>query len=421
MRKFWDWYALIYDSLRHLLPYQELLGQTVKALNIKEDNMRILDAGCGTGNVALALKKVSLPHIRWEGIDFSEAMVARAKAKLRLTPWASVKKGNLNEPLPYSHASFDRIVCLNALYAVSDPRAILKEFSRVLTFGGILVLANPRKNPSIKDVISSHCTSIQGITGRRKYALLMKTFAILPSLSLVALLNRIVIKRMATRGAYHFFDMEEIVTLLENSGFRILQKKFLYGNTAVFLVATKCLYFRDKLDEKISCEIAHAQKDLDSIHRLRYLTYCEEMRSLNLKDYPEQKEWDKYDPYSIHIIARLNKEIIGILRLIKNTPTGFLMEEKFRLPSWINKSKTVEHSRGIIRKEYRDKGIYSLMLQAAYEWQKDHGYTICIGAPRVDKLSSILLKIGWEVMGKETKYHEVIVVPMFYQIKDISR
>lgn len=420
MRKFWDWYALMYDSLRHLLPYQELMKQTIEALNIKEDTIRILDAGCGTGNVALALQEARVQHIRWEGIDFSEAMVARAEAKLRLTPWASVKKKNLNEPLPYSHASFDRVVCLNALYALSDPRAILKEFSRVLTFGGILVLANPRKNPSIKNVISAHLASIRHLRGRRKYALLMRTFATLPLLSLIVLLNQVVIKRMAARGTYHFFDREELIALLENSGFRILQEEFLYGKTAVFLVATKILSVRDQLDNLMTVEIAHARQDFTALYRLRYDVYCEEMRSLNQGAYPHKEEKDKYDAYAVHFFLRSNGVVIGTLRLIKDTPRGFLMEETFSLPAAIDRVKTVEHSRGIIRKDFRDRGIYSALLEAAYTWQREHGYTTCIGAPNVDKLSSILLKIGWEVIGEPVPYHNITAIPMMLNLEDIK-
>ena len=46
---FWDLYSRVYDAVYHLIPYRGLLWQAYEALSL-EPGMRVLDAGCGTGN-----------------------------------------------------------------------------------------------------------------------------------------------------------------------------------------------------------------------------------------------------------------------------------------------------------------------------------------------------------------------------------
>jgi len=176
---------------------------------------------------------------------------------------------------------------------------------------------------------------------------------------------------------------------------------------------------KEENKKDLHIEIAHTKEDLDAIYRLRYEIYCNEMHSLDPKDYPDKRESDWYDQYSIYIVAKLNGGIIGALRLIKNTPRGFLMEEAFPLPSWIDKSKAVEHSRGVMQKDYRGKGIFRLILDKAYEWQKQNGYPICVGTPVMNSLGPIITKDGWKPLeDKETVYHNIITVPMFYYLNE---
>ncbi|KKU79859.1 MAG: Methyltransferase type 11 [Parcubacteria group bacterium GW2011_GWA2_47_7] len=417
MKIIWAIYAIIYDALCHLLSYQELLQRARVALQEENDTTsHVLDAGCGTGNFTKEyLDRCKNKNVSVECIDASPSMLRRAINKLRAYTNVHCARVDLNQPLPYPDAQFDNIVCLNALYATEDPIKVLGEFSRVLKFGGKLVLANPTKEARVRDVFVEHI-KMNLKKGWAGVPIMMKGILYSPIFLLIFLINFLWIKRLGAKRLYHFLDNKELSELLKQAHFRVLRTEHAYGGTDVFIVASKMLVSNDKFDNPLVCEIAQGANDMAALYRLRYTAYCEEMGSLDPSQYPEKQESDKYDEFSTHVIVRCGDEIIGILRLIRDSTHGFLMEECFVLPDSIDRSRTVEHSRGIIKKEHRDRGIYTVLLRGAYLWQREHGFITSIGAPRVDKLSLILLQMGWETIGEPSAYHNVVVVPMAFTL-----
>ncbi len=410
MRWFWNSYALIYDSVRHLLPYHELLQKTLKALHLEKGNIRILDAGCGTGNFAILLT-ACWPYggVALECIDASRAMIRRAKKKSRHLPWAHYYQGNLNQSLPYPEGHFDSIVCINTLYATENPKAVLQEFWRVLKFGGRLVLANPKTNPRIRDIFLTHVRMATRADDRESLTIIIKTIVHLP-LWLAGSLFNMVIRRQAAKKIYHFFEAPTLTSLVELGGFRKLNASTAYGGTVVLITATKVLKMKDKTGEHLSLEAACTPEDLTAIHRLRFQAYCQEFPMLDPGQYPGAEERDQFDPYSIQLLARSRKEVVGTLRLIKDSPLGFLMEQSFRLPP-LDRSKALEHSRGVVRKDYRGRDIHTLLTEAAYVWHRHHGFTICLGAA-TEIVKSSLCRKGWKMIGEPLEYHNTIATPI---------
>lgn len=96
---------------------------------------RVLDAGCGTGFIADALRadyRVALVDSAAEALDFcARRGLAGARASLQ---W-----------LPYGSDSFDLVCCFDVLYhRQAQPLDVtLKEMHRVLGPGGVLVAAEP--------------------------------------------------------------------------------------------------------------------------------------------------------------------------------------------------------------------------------------------------------------------------------------
>src|SRR5437867_3006403 len=75
---FWDCYAHCYDGLLKAIPYRRLLGRAVAS--VPAGARALLDAGCGTGNLLQAVQRQH-PALTLYGLDFSEAMLRRARSK----------------------------------------------------------------------------------------------------------------------------------------------------------------------------------------------------------------------------------------------------------------------------------------------------------------------------------------------------
>lgn len=103
------------------------------------NDLKILDAGCGTGGMMLFLQKYGEVH----GVDASdEAIKFCRERKLNF-----VKKGSV-ENLPFSDKTFDLVTSFDVLYHqwVNNDRLALAEFARVLKPGGHLLIRVPAYN-----------------------------------------------------------------------------------------------------------------------------------------------------------------------------------------------------------------------------------------------------------------------------------
>src|SRR6266702_4517630 len=114
-----------------------LKAAQLEALDPKP-GMRVLDAGCGRGEVLLACARRGAEVF---GIDYSEGAVELSRETLAEVPGAEVVSGSV-EALPWPDASFDRIVfgdVIEHLHSAQAKRALL-ELHRVLRPGGLLVI-----------------------------------------------------------------------------------------------------------------------------------------------------------------------------------------------------------------------------------------------------------------------------------------
>jgi ubiquinone/menaquinone biosynthesis C-methylase UbiE len=111
-------------------------------------NEWVLDAGCGTGNYAIALAQAGFCVI---GTDFAAGMLTKAQDKITdgLARLVSFQQADLNMPLGFPKARFDHIISISVLQAVANPTFTLGELHRVLKPGGTLVLSLPKQNSAL--------------------------------------------------------------------------------------------------------------------------------------------------------------------------------------------------------------------------------------------------------------------------------
>ena len=101
--------------------------------------MRVLDLGCGVGDVAFVVADQVGPDGFVVGVDRSPQMVARARLRAEQRGLARVEfvEGDVHDPAP--GGPFDAIVGRLVLMWVPDPVAVLRRQATVLRAGGLVV------------------------------------------------------------------------------------------------------------------------------------------------------------------------------------------------------------------------------------------------------------------------------------------
>jgi demethylmenaquinone methyltransferase/2-methoxy-6-polyprenyl-1,4-benzoquinol methylase len=141
VRRMFDRIAPVYDVMNRVMTAgldRRWRAATAEAVVSPGD--RVLDACCGTGDLALACARIGG---KVTGLDFSERMLERARRKAPRLEWV---RGDLLS-LPFEDASFEAATIGFGIRNVEDVELALRELRRVLTPGGrlgILEITRPR-------------------------------------------------------------------------------------------------------------------------------------------------------------------------------------------------------------------------------------------------------------------------------------
>jgi ubiquinone/menaquinone biosynthesis C-methylase UbiE len=137
----------IYDPFCRLFGAERLRERLIAAAEIRA-GQRVLDLGCGTGELSLAIKRRH-PEALVIGTDPDSKALARARRKAALAGLEVTFDEAFGGELPYADGSFDRVVSSLVLHHLKrdEKLAALREMRRVLAPDGalhVLDLGPPR-------------------------------------------------------------------------------------------------------------------------------------------------------------------------------------------------------------------------------------------------------------------------------------
>jgi demethylmenaquinone methyltransferase/2-methoxy-6-polyprenyl-1,4-benzoquinol methylase len=141
VRSMFDRIAPVYDLMNRVMTAGlDLRWRRIAAQTVVRPGDRVLDACCGTGDLAIAARKAGGEEIT--GLDFAPRMLERARRKSAAIDWV---EGDLLA-LPFEDGSFEAATVGFGVRNVADLGRALAELRRVLVPGGrvaILEITTP--------------------------------------------------------------------------------------------------------------------------------------------------------------------------------------------------------------------------------------------------------------------------------------
>jgi len=142
VRSMFDRIAPVYDAMNRVMTAGlDVRWRRIAAAAIVRPGDRVLDAACGTGDLALAARDAGAAEV--VGVDFSPRMLERARRKSPAIEWV---QGDILA-LPFADGSFDAATVGFGIRNVADLEQGVRELRRVLRPGGrlaVLEITTPR-------------------------------------------------------------------------------------------------------------------------------------------------------------------------------------------------------------------------------------------------------------------------------------
>ena len=178
------------------------------AAELPLDGKTILDFGCGTGNYAYAIKKLTTADIY--GVEPSDGMREKALQK-----GLDVRCGN-HLSVPFEDCYFNFIYMTDVIHHVPDMQAMFSEFRRVLKAGGLVCI-----------LTESHCqleTRFWVKYFPTTVAVEKKRYPDIPDIVAAAKTNGFdEYKEITTDAVSEFSISGDFIKLVENKGFSMFR------------------------------------------------------------------------------------------------------------------------------------------------------------------------------------------------------
>jgi ubiquinone/menaquinone biosynthesis C-methylase UbiE len=134
------WLLPLYDPLLKLLGVDKTKRRLIEQAELKS-GFRVLDIGCGTGSLAVLIKRMH-PEVEVIGVDPDPAALSLSERKASRGGLAIEFDRGFSDHMSYPDASFDRVFSSFMFHHLepSERAATLREIRRVLKSGGSLHL-----------------------------------------------------------------------------------------------------------------------------------------------------------------------------------------------------------------------------------------------------------------------------------------
>jgi 2-polyprenyl-3-methyl-5-hydroxy-6-metoxy-1,4-benzoquinol methylase len=219
----------------------------IKRLNFIADSIqtyckrgsRILDIGCGNGNIARGIGSLGYEVV---GVDFSQQAISYARSKNTLQNVSFAVK-SAEEVSTGEH--FDAIICSEVLEHLHQPSSLMQVIARILKPGGVLIATvpngtGPREMLVTRPVQAMNKTWMGKVINNSKKALGYD--------------NATVQSHSEDLTHVQFFTRSAISSLIEKEGFDLLQFRHSNGFEKVFpySMITRHVKALSKLDNKMA-------------------------------------------------------------------------------------------------------------------------------------------------------------------------
>jgi len=144
-----DWWLPLYDPLVRLLGADSARATLLDQAAVRPSH-RVLDIGCGTGSLAVLIKR-RYPDVEVVGLDPDARALARARRKGERAALSIRLDQGFSDELPYPEGAFDRVFSSFMLHHLetAEKESTLREVRRVLKPGArfhLLDFATPDSN-----------------------------------------------------------------------------------------------------------------------------------------------------------------------------------------------------------------------------------------------------------------------------------